>query len=67
MGLTDVFGKDDRIELKVNELIDYFRDEADVMAENKVLLNGLKAGLPTSHILVMIGKHDSESEVGYEE
>ena len=67
MGICDVFYKDDRIELKVNEVIDYFRGEAETFAENKVLINGLKAGLPASHILTMIGKNDKESEVCCEE
>ena len=62
MGLVDTFGKDDRLELKVNEVIEYFRNEARVIAENEVLINGLKADLPTSHILIMIGKTDVESK-----
>ena len=60
MGLVDAFNKDDRVELRVNELIAYFRAEASTYAENKVLLNGLKADLPASHILAMVGKFDNE-------
>ena len=56
MGLSDAFGREDRIELKVNELVSYFRNEASIYAENTVLINGLRAGLPADHILIMAGK-----------
>lgn len=62
MGLTDVFGAEDRVELKVNDLISYFKNEARINAVNEVLLNGLHARLPYSHILVMIGELDTDSE-----
>ena len=62
MGLCDVFGSEDRISLKVNELVDYFRGEARTHADNTVMLNGLKAGLPSKHILIMIGESDTDSE-----
>lgn len=56
MGLCDTFGREDRIEIKVNELVSYFRNEASIYAENTVLINGLRAGLPADHMLIMIGK-----------
>jgi hypothetical protein len=56
MGLMDTFNKDDRVELKVNELINYFRVEASTNAINEVLLNGVRARLPYDHILTMIGE-----------
>jgi hypothetical protein len=58
VGILDTFGADDRVELKVNDLIRYFRDEADTNARNEVLLNGIRARLPYSHILTMIGELD---------
>ena len=61
MGIVDVFKPEDRVELTVNDLVNYFRKEAKTNAENEVLINGLKAGLPASHILVMIGKLDTDS------
>lgn len=63
MGLVDVFSPEERVELKVNELINYFRNEAHTNAENKVMINGLRAGLPGDHILVMIGKKGTDCEV----
>ena len=59
MGLVDVFGSEDRVSLKVNDLINYFRGEAQVYAKNEVLLNGIRSGLPHSHILVMLGENES--------
>ena len=58
MSIVDVFSKDERISVKVDELIDYFRAEARTNAENEVLLNGIRADLPNAHILTMIGKND---------
>lgn len=58
MGLVDVFSKDERVSLKVDEVINYFRSEARTNAENEVLINGIRAHLPYSHILTMIGKND---------
>lgn len=60
MGIVDVFSKDDRVELKVNELIEYFRDEGRTNAKNEIMINGLKAGMPASHILVMIGENKKD-------
>lgn len=62
MGLVDAFTPEDRVELKVNELIDYFRTEARVYAENTVIKNGLRANLPASHIRVMIGDLTVDTE-----
>lgn len=59
MGIVDVFNKDDRVELKVNELIAYFRAEGRTNATNEVLLNGIRAHLPYSHILTMVGETDA--------
>ena len=61
MGFVDAFGAEDRIQLKVNDLVNYFRSEARTHAQNEVLLNGIRANLPNSHILVMIGELDPNS------
>lgn len=55
MGLVDVFSSEDRANLKVNELLNYFKEVGRVNAENKVMVNGLRAGLPAEHILIMAG------------
>ena len=70
MGMLDAFAQDDRITLKVNDLIHYFRNEARTNAQNEVLLNGVRAHLPYSHILTMIGEKDpigGEREDGVKE
>ena len=56
MGLVDMFSPEEKVTLNVNELISYFRHEARIYAENTVMINGLRAGLPASHVLVMVGK-----------
>lgn len=62
MGLVDVFSPEEKLNLSVNELIGYFRDEARTRAENQVMINGLRAKLPASHILVMIGALGTDCE-----
>lgn len=56
MGIVDVFGADDRVSLKVNDLVNYFRGEAKTYARNEVMLNGIKSNMPYDHILAMIGE-----------
>lgn len=54
MGLVDVFACEDRVELKVSDLMRIMRNEALSYAHNMVMVNGLKAHLPHNHILIMI-------------
>lgn len=56
MGITDAFAREDRAELKVSELVSYFRHEGRTNAKNEIMINGLKADIPASHILTMIGE-----------
>ena len=60
--ITDLFMPDGRVELKITGLKDLFRLEALNYAENKCMINGLKAGLPAEHILTMIGENDKEED-----
>ena len=62
MGLVDAFSPEARVELTVNELIGYFRNEARIYADNTVMKNGLRANLPASHIRVMIGDLPVDTE-----
>ena len=62
--ITDLFTPDGRVELKITDLKELFRLEALNYAENKCMINGLKAGLPAEHILTMIGESDKEEESG---
>lgn len=58
--ITDLFTPDGKVELKITDLKELFRLEALNYAENKCMLNGLKAGLPAEHILTMIGEKEEE-------
>lgn len=58
MGLADAFNAEDRVPLKVSTLSDILRAEATSHAANKFMINGLKAGLPAEHILIMIGENE---------
>jgi len=60
--ITDLFTPDGKVELKIVDLKELFRLEALNYAENKCMLNGLKAGIPYEHILTMIGENDKEEE-----
>lgn len=56
MGFMNLCTPDGKVELKVSDLKELFRSEAADEAENRCLINGLKAGLPAEHILTMIGE-----------
>lgn len=57
-----MFTPDGKAEIKISDLKELFRSDAISWAENKCMVNGLKAGLPAEHILTMIGEKE-ESEV----
>lgn len=57
-----MFVPDGKIEMKVADVKDLFRQEALNWAENKCMINGLKAGLPAEHILAMIGENDENKD-----
>lgn len=60
MGIIDAFGAEDRVNLKVSDLVNYFRSEAQTYARNEVMLNGIKSNMPYAHILAMIGELNTE-------
>ena len=57
MGLADTLGAEPRVEMRVSELKEILKSDALRWAENKCLINGVKAGLPAEHILTMIGEN----------
>lgn len=59
MGLADTLGQEPRVEMRVSELEEILKSKALSWAENKCLINGLKAGLPAEHILTMIGASEN--------
>lgn len=65
--IVDIFTPDEKVTMKVSEFQSLLRSDALNWADNKCLINGLKAGLPAEHILTMIGeneevKDESESD-----
>lgn len=62
MGIMDVFNADDRVELRVNDLIYYFRQEAKMGVERNLIINGLKNHIPAEYILKMIGEDIPEMD-----
>lgn len=62
--IVDTFSSDGIVQLKIRDLKDLFRSDALNWAENKCMVNGLKAGLPTEHILIMIGENEEEKDEG---
>lgn len=67
MGLVDMFSPEEKVTLSANELVNYFRNEARTYVENQVMINGLRAKLPASHILVMIGALGTDCEIDKKE
>lgn len=62
MGLVDMFTPDGTVELKISDLQNLFRQEALNWAENKCLINGLRAGVPAEHILAMLDEDNNKEE-----
>lgn len=56
MGLADAFACEDRVQLKVSDLMQIMKMEALNYAQNQCMIEGLKAHLPHNHILIMIGE-----------
>lgn len=56
--VVDMFTPEGKVELKISDLRELFRSDALNWAENKCMINGLKAGLPVEHILAMIGENE---------
>lgn len=57
MGLADTFGAEDRVPLKVSDLMTLMRSDSRNFVRNQFIVNGLKAHLPHNHILMMIGEN----------
>lgn len=60
MALTDMFIPEGTVEIKVVDLRDLFRSEALNWAENRCLINGLRAGVPAQHILAMLDEKEED-------
>lgn len=62
MGLADIFGKDDRIEIKMIELYEILRTGAKV----ELLMNAVNCDVPHRYIREMAtgGKEDQLNETG---
>lgn len=62
MGLADVLGCEDRIQIKVGDLMQILRSDALNWAQNQVMVKGLEAHLPHNHILIMAGEEPTQIE-----
>jgi hypothetical protein len=60
--IVDMFTPDGKVELKITDLKDLIRSDALSWAENKVMINGLKAGINAKDILTMIGENEEREE-----
>ena len=58
MGIMDAITPEATVTLKVSELSEILRTEAFNFSANMCMVNGLKAGLPAEHILIMIGENE---------
>lgn len=54
MGLADVFGYDDRIELTVSNFISILETTAEKEAEMKYVRNAINTGVPITYIRAML-------------
>lgn len=62
MAFADMFVPEGTVEIKVADLRDIYRNEALSWAENRCLINGLKAGVPAEHILAMLDEDNKEED-----
>lgn len=62
MGIADAFCKEDRVELKVSEVINYFRAEGRTNAVNEILINGLKADVNPKILLKLVEKPEEKTK-----
>ena len=59
MGISDVFGKEDRAEITISQLITFCENNARLKAENNIMLTGYKKGIKHETVLILL---DKESE-----
>ena len=63
MGIVDAFNREDRVELKVSEVVDYFRVEGRTNAINEILINGLKNDISAKILLKLVEKPNETKEI----
>lgn len=56
MGLADAFSPEERLEIKVSELIDMCNYRADLAAENKIMRRGIENKIDYDTLLILLGK-----------
>ena len=62
MGIVDAFNREDRVELKVSEVVDYFRVEGRTNAINEILINGLKNDISAKILLKLVEKPEEKTK-----
>lgn len=62
MGLVDAFTPDDRMTITVNQLIDMCNYRANLAAENKIMLCGLRNKIDPDTMLILLEKSEIVKE-----
>lgn len=58
MGLSDVFGKEDRVSLTISQLLETLKSNAELSAQNDILLTGAKKKINQDTILALLNKEE---------
>lgn len=62
MGLVDAFTPEERVTITVGELIDMCNYRADLAAENKIMLCGLRNKIDPDTMLILLAKTETVKE-----
>lgn len=58
MGLADAFSREDRVDLTVTQLLTLLKSNAELSAQNDILLTGAKKKIDQDTILALLNKED---------
>ena len=62
MGLADAFGKEDRVEIAVSQMIDVLTATATLKAKNDILLTGFKKHIDYDIVLDLLNEEKEIKE-----
>ena len=63
MGLSDAFGPEERVSLKVSEIYDLFLETAQAKAQNEIMLSGYKNHIDHDTVLILLNKRENETNL----
>jgi hypothetical protein len=61
MGLVDAFGKEDRVEITVSQLIQTLTSNANLKARNDILLTGFKKHIDYDTVLALLNEENQNT------